>query len=49
MNNLPYARALEDGHSSQAPAGIVGRLQLEFKSIVEQVVADIKAGGGRVR
>lgn len=23
-NNLPYASALEDGHSKQAPAGVVG-------------------------
>jgi hypothetical protein len=33
VNNLPYARRLEDGHSTQAPAGIVGLTALEFQQI----------------
>ncbi len=49
VNNLPYARRLEDGHSSQCPPGGMLRLaRLEYKSIVAQVIADVKASGGRV-
>lgn len=33
-NNLPYAQALETGHSTQAPQGVVGVTVLEFESIV---------------
>lgn len=36
-NNLPYARALEDGWSRQAPAGIVALTTVEFQSIVEEI------------
>lgn len=36
VNNLPYAQALEDGHSArQAPAGVVGITVLEFEPIVK--------------
>lgn len=38
-NNLPYAQRIEDGWSRQAPAGIVGRVELEFASIVRQAKA----------
>ena len=31
VNNLPYARLLEDGHSGQAPQGMVGITVQEFK------------------
>lgn len=34
-NNLPYASALENGHSKQAPAGIVAVTYAELSSIVE--------------
>ena len=33
-NNLPYAEALENGHSQQAPAGIVAVTYAELSSIV---------------
>lgn len=36
-NNLPYAQRLEDGHSQQAPAGMVGLTVQEFQSVVEQI------------
>lgn len=40
VNNLPYAVALEDGHSTtQAPAGVVGITVLEFEPIVKEAVA----------
>jgi hypothetical protein len=32
-NNLPYAQRIENGWSSQAPQGIVGRIELEFEQI----------------
>ena len=39
-NNLPYAWALEHGHSKQRPNGMVGLTVLEFAAIVD------KAAGG---
>lgn len=33
-NNLPYAEALENGHSKQAPAGIVALTYAELSQIV---------------
>lgn len=51
VNNLPYAMGIEDGDvtTQVPPAGIVGRLHVEFQDIVSGVIADIKANGGRVR
>ena len=37
VNNLPYARALEYGHSKQAPAGMVRITVRRWKSIVEEI------------
>jgi hypothetical protein len=43
VNNLPYAQAIEDGHSSkQAPAGVVGITVIEFQTIVAETVAKTK-------
>jgi hypothetical protein len=43
VNNLPYAQAIEDGHSSkQAPAGVVGITVIEFQAIVAETVAKTK-------
>lgn len=39
VNNLPYSRRLEEGHSTQAPAGIVGLTVIEFQGIVDRAVA----------
>jgi len=36
VNNLPYAMALENGHSTQAPQGMVGLTALEFPQIARQ-------------
>jgi hypothetical protein len=42
VNNLPYAQALEDGHSTQAPpAGIVSLTVIEFEPIVKEAVAKL--------
>lgn len=35
-NNVPYAQRIEDGHSRQAPTGLVGLTALEFPSIIER-------------
>jgi hypothetical protein len=42
VNNLPYARVLEHGHSTQAPSGMVGLTVTEFESIVGKAVSDVK-------
>jgi hypothetical protein len=34
VNNLPYAKALEDGHSTQAPTGMVVLTVQEFQNVV---------------
>lgn len=39
VNNLPYGESLENGHSSQAPQGIVGLTELEFEGIFRQAAA----------
>lgn len=50
INNLPYAMALEEGHSTQSPPhAMMYRVKREFNGIVRKVVADIKANGGRVK
>ena len=41
-NNLPYAEALENGHSTQAPSGMVGLSVLEMQAILSAEVAKIK-------
>lgn len=35
-NNLPYAQALENGHSNQAPGGMVGLTALMLRNISER-------------
>lgn len=42
MNNLPYAHALEYGHSTQAPAGVVRITLAEASSYVEAAVRSLK-------
>lgn len=42
-NNLPYAQALEYGHSTQAPSGMVGITVTKFQGIVAEAVAAAKA------
>lgn len=37
-NSLPYARALEYGHSTQAPAGMVAITAMELPHIVDEAV-----------
>jgi hypothetical protein len=42
-NNLPYAQRLEDGHSRQAPAGMVKLTVQRFQPIAEAVIRQIGA------
>jgi hypothetical protein len=41
-NNLPYAMALERGHSKQAPAGMVGLVVREWQGIVDRAAQAVK-------
>lgn len=42
-NNLPYAYALEHGHSTQAPYGMVGITKAEFPAIIRMAAEQAKA------
>jgi hypothetical protein len=44
VNNLPYAAALENGHSNQAPAGMVRLTVQRWKPIVEAVARELNRG-----
>jgi hypothetical protein len=46
VNNLPYAKRIEEGWSRQAPYGIVALTVVEWNNIVENAVNGVKAGGG---
>lgn len=39
QNNLPYAQRLEEGHSKQAPLGMVSLTLQRFQSIVDDAAA----------
>src|ERR1035437_767999 len=41
-NNLPYASSLEEGHSHQAPSGMVGLAEVEFQGIINKASAELK-------
>lgn len=41
VNNLPYAKRLENGWSSQAPAGMVGLAVVEFQDIARKAAAQL--------
>jgi hypothetical protein len=38
MNNVPYARRIEEGWSRQAPQGLVGLTTIMFQRIVDEAV-----------
>jgi hypothetical protein len=40
-NNVPYITALEHGHSSQAPQGMVGITMLEAPALVERIASEV--------
>lgn len=41
-NNLPYIEALENGHSGQAPQGMVAITVAEFEGLAEQVAGQVE-------
>jgi hypothetical protein len=41
-NNLPYAIPLEEGHSHQAPNGMVGLTAVRFQSMIQKNLARLK-------
>ena len=41
-NNQPYAVPLEDGHSTQAPLGIVGLTVFDWQQIVDAAVTTVR-------
>ena len=41
QNSLPYMQALEDGHSTQAPAGIVAVTEVEFHDYVQKAIGEL--------
>jgi hypothetical protein len=43
VNNVPYARRIEDGWSRQAPQGLVGLTAIEFQRIVDDAVKALPA------
>ena len=42
QNSLPYMQALEDGHSTQAPAGMVAITQTEFQDYIQKALGELK-------
>lgn len=42
QNSLPYMQALEDGHSTQAPAGMVAVTEVEFQDYVQKAIGELK-------
>jgi hypothetical protein len=40
-NSVPYIQALEDGHSKQAPHGMVATTEVEFQGIVDVAVSKV--------
>lgn len=42
QNSLPYIQALEDGHSTQAPAGMVAITQTEFQDYIQKALGELK-------
>jgi len=42
QNSLPYMQALEDGHSTQAPVGMVAITQTEFQDYIQKALGELK-------
>lgn len=43
-NNLPYAHALENGHSNQAPGGMVGLTALDAAQYFREAMSEVRNG-----
>ncbi|AVU50539.1 hypothetical protein APR64_00050 [Enterobacter hormaechei] len=44
-NNMPYARALEEGHSGQAPGGMVRVTALDAAQYFREAMSEVRNGG----
>lgn len=44
VNNLPYAKRIEEGWSRQAPLGLVALTVLEFQKVVDDAVNGVRNG-----
>ncbi|MGK5031445.1 hypothetical protein [Janthinobacterium sp. DSP2-3-3] len=44
VNNLPYAKRIEEGWSRQAPVGVVALTVVEFHTIVDNAVNGVRDG-----
>jgi hypothetical protein len=42
QNSLPYMQALEDGHSTQAPNGMVALTETEFQDYIQKALGELK-------
>lgn len=49
VNNLPYAKRIEEGWSRQAPYGLVALTVVEWNNIVDAAVNGVKTGGGDMK
>lgn len=43
-NNLPYAAALENGHSGQAPGGMVGITAIDAAQLLREAMSEVRNG-----
>ncbi|MBE0005154.1 hypothetical protein FOT53_09145 [Citrobacter freundii] len=43
-NNMPYAAALENGHSGQAPGGMVGITALDAAQLFREAMSEVRNG-----
>ncbi|MDY0972570.1 hypothetical protein [Siccibacter turicensis] len=43
-NNLPYAQALENGHSNQAPGGMVGLTAIDAAQYFREAMSEVRNG-----
>ena len=43
-NSLPYAQALENGHSNQAPGGMVGITALDAAQLFREAMSEVRNG-----
>ncbi|MCW4737712.1 hypothetical protein [Enterobacter hormaechei] len=43
-NNLPYAPALENGHSNQAPGGMVGITAIDAAQLFREAMSEVRNG-----
>ena len=42
QNSVPYIKRLEEGHSRQAPHGMVALTEIEFKDYMSKALAELK-------